>query len=90
MESSIIQIVATALVTATKVSAPVLVTAMAVGLVLSIIQSATQVQEATLTFLPKLAVAAIALVVTGSWALRVLTGFTRELFAMVPTLLSAG
>lgn len=90
MESSIIQIVASALVTATKVSAPVLVTAMCVGLLLSIVQSATQVQEATLTFLPKLAAAAIALVLTGSWALRVLTGFTRQLFAMVPTLLGAG
>jgi flagellar biosynthetic protein FliQ len=63
---------------------------MVVGLFLSIIQSATQVQEATLTFLPKLAAAAVALVVTGSWALRVLTGFTRNLFAMVPTLLGSG
>ena len=89
MDDNIIQIVATALVTATKVSAPVLVTAMAVGLVLSIVQSATQVQEATLTFLPKLAAAAVALVVSGSWALRVLVGFTRQLFEMVPTLLGS-
>ncbi len=90
MDDNVIQIVATALVTATKVSAPVLVTALAVGLLLSIVQSATQVQEATLTFLPKLAAAAVALVVSGSWALRVLTGFTHQLFALVPTLLGAG
>ena len=89
MDDNIIQIVATALVTATKVSAPVLVTAMAVGLVLSIVQSATQVQEATLTFLPKLAAAAVALVVSGSWALRVLVGFTRQLFTVIPTLLGS-
>ena len=89
MDDNIIQIVASALMTATKVSAPVLITAMAVGLVLSIIQSATQVQEATLTFLPKLAAAGIALIVTGAWALRVLTGFTHQLFAMVPTLLGS-
>jgi len=89
VDDNIIQIVATALVTATKVSAPVLVTAMAVGLVLSIVQSATQVQEATLTFLPKLAAAAVALVVSGSWALRVLVGFTRQLFTVIPTLLGS-
>jgi len=89
LDDSIIQIVATALVTATKVSAPVLITALAVGLVLSIIQSATQVQESTLTFLPKLAAAAVALVVSGSWALRVLVGFTHQLFAAIPSLLGS-
>ncbi len=87
MEQGIIQIVAMALMTATKVSAPVLITCLAVGLVLSVIQSATQIQEATLTFLPKLAVAAVVLVLTGGWTLRVLEGFTRELFTLVPTLL---
>ena len=64
-----------------------LVATLAIGLVLSIIQSATQIQESTLTFLPKLAVAAVVLVLTGAWTLRVLEGFTRELFAMLPRLL---
>jgi flagellar biosynthetic protein FliQ len=89
MQDSVIQIVASALLTATKVSGPVLVSTLVVGLVLSIVQSATQIQESTLTFLPKLAVAAIVLVLTGAWTLRVLEGFTRELFAMIPTLLSS-
>ena len=89
MEDAVIQIVAAALVTATKVAGPVLVTTLAIGLVLSIVQSATQIQESTLTFLPKLAVAAVVIVITGPWALRVLEGFTRELFAMVPTLLNS-
>ena len=89
MEDAVIQIVASALVTATKVAGPVLVSTLAIGLVLSIIQSATQIQESTLTFLPKLAVAAVVIVITGPWALRVLEGFTRELFAMVPTLLNS-
>lgn len=88
MEDAIIQIVAAALVTATKVAGPVLVTTLVIGLVLSIIQSATQIQESTLTFLPKLVVAAVVIVLTGTWSLRVLEGFTRELFAMVPTLLN--
>ena len=89
MEDAVIQIVAAALVTATKVAGPVLVTTLAIGLVLSIVQSATQIQESTLTFLPKLVVAGVVIVLTGAWALRVLEGFTRELFAMVPTLLNS-
>ena len=89
MEDAIIQIVAAALLTATKVAGPVLVTTLAIGLVLSIIQSATQIQESTLTFLPKLVVAAIVIVLTGTWSLRVLEGFPRELFALVPTLLNS-
>jgi flagellar biosynthetic protein FliQ len=83
-DGAIIQIVAQALITATKVAGPVLVTTLAVGLVVSIVQSATQIQESTLSFLPKLVVAAAVIVLTGSWSLRVLEGFTRELFAMVP------
>jgi flagellar biosynthetic protein FliQ len=88
MDDAVIQIVALALLTATKVAGPVLISTLAIGLLLSIIQSATQIQESTLTFLPKLAVAAVVLVLTGAWALRVLEGFTRQLFDLVPTLLS--
>jgi flagellar biosynthesis protein FliQ len=87
VEGLIIQIVAAALLTATKVAGPVLFATLAVGLVLSIVQSATQIQEQTLTFVPKLIVAAVVLVLTGGWCLRVLEGFTRDLFTMVPTLL---
>jgi flagellar biosynthetic protein FliQ len=89
VEDNVIQIVAAALLTATKVSGPILVSTLVVGLVLSIIQSATQIQESTLTFVPKLVVAAVVMVLTGAWCLRVLEGFTRELFAMVPTLLGS-
>jgi flagellar biosynthetic protein FliQ len=89
MESQVIQIIAAALLTATKVAGPVLIATLAIGLLLSIVQSATQIQESTLTFLPKLAVAAVVLVVSGAWTLRVLEGFTREIFAMIPTLLNS-
>ena len=87
MEDQIVQMVAKALLAATKLSAPVLLSTLAVGLVLSIVQSATQIQESTLTFLPKLATAGIVLVLTGTWTLRVLEGLVRDLFAMIPTLL---
>jgi flagellar biosynthetic protein FliQ len=87
LTDDVIQIVAAALLTATKISGPVLLSTLAIGLLLSVVQSATQIQESTLTFLPKLAVAALVLVLTGAWTLRVLTGFTREAFDLIPTLL---
>ncbi|HEY6795703.1 MAG TPA: flagellar biosynthetic protein FliQ [Kineosporiaceae bacterium] len=89
MADHVIQIVAEALLTATKLAGPVLVATLAIGLALSVLQSATQIQESTLTFVPKLAVAAVVLVVTGAWSLRVLEGFTREIFAMVPLLVAS-
>lgn len=89
MADHVIQIVAAALLTATKLAGPVLVATLVVGLALSVLQSATQIQESTLTFVPKLLVAAIVLVVTGAWSLRVLEGFTREIFAMVPALVAS-
>lgn len=89
MDATIIHMVATALLTAMKVAGPILVSTLAVGLVVSIVQSATQIQEQTLSFVPKLLVAAVVLVVTGAWTLRVLTGFTREIFDTVPTLLGS-
>lgn len=89
MDNHVIQIVAEALLTATKLAGPVLVSTLAVGLALSVLQSATQIQESTLTFVPKLVVAAVVLVVTGAWSLRVLEGFTREIFAMIPSMVAS-
>lgn len=89
MEDTVIQIVAAALLTATKVAGPVLFATLAIGLVLSIVQSATQIQEQTLTFVPKLVVTAVVLVLTGGWCLKTLEGFTLELFGMVPKLLNS-
>ena len=89
MNDQIVQIVGAALITATKIAGPVLVATLVIGLALSIVQSATQVQESTLTFLPKLVVAGVVLVLTGAWALRTLEGFTRELFTLVPGLINS-
>ncbi|HEX2806023.1 MAG TPA: flagellar biosynthetic protein FliQ [Kineosporiaceae bacterium] len=89
MADHVIQIVAGALLTATKLAGPVLVATLGVGLALSVVQSATQIQESTLTFVPKLVVAAVVLVLTGAWCLRVLEGFTREIFAMIPALVQS-
>ncbi len=68
------------------VCAPVLGFTMLVGLVISIVQVVTQVQEMTLTFVPKLATAAIAMIVFGSWMLRTVGHYWTELWAMIPSL----
>lgn len=65
---------------------PLLVAALAVGLLIGIFQAATQIQEMTLSFIPKLAALAIALVIGGPWMLRTIVEFTTELFMQIPAL----
>ncbi|MEI7835322.1 MAG: flagellar biosynthesis protein FliQ [Planctomycetota bacterium] len=64
------------------VSAPVLVTALVVALVIGVIQAATQVQENTVSFVPKLLAVALAVIVTGPWVLERLVAFGREMFTL--------
>lgn len=85
-EAAVLDIAAKALWAAAMVSAPILITAMAVGLLVGLLQSVTQLQEATLTFVPKFIAVGVVIVVSGSWMLQTLVGFTRELFRMVPGL----
>jgi flagellar biosynthetic protein FliQ len=68
-------------------SAPLLLSALAVGLVVGMFQAATQIQEMTLTFIPKLIVLALALLISGSWMLGVLTDFTITLIQSIPELI---
>jgi len=70
-----------------KVAAPILLTALLVGFLISLFQAATQIQEATLSFVPKMIAVAIALLVTGNWVLSELVGFTQSLFDTLPRLL---
>ncbi len=72
---------------AAKLCAPTLATALAIGLFIGLIQSATQIQEQTLAFVPKLAGVAIVLVICGNWMLSQLISFTHQLFNMIPQLL---
>jgi len=76
-----------ALVVTAMLSAPLLLTALAVGLLVGMIQAATQIQEMTLTFIPKLIVMAIALMIGGSWMLNLLTDYATELIKSIPGLI---
>lgn len=69
------------------VSAPMLLAALVTGLVISIFQAATQINEMTLSFVPKVVAMFIAMVVAGPWLLTVMTDFIRRLFESIPTLI---
>jgi flagellar biosynthetic protein FliQ len=66
---------------------PVLGLVMAVGLAISLLQVVTQVQEMSLTFVPKLLTAGVALIFFGPWMLRTLSQFTTRLWTQIPSLL---
>ncbi|MCG6939191.1 MAG: flagellar biosynthesis protein FliQ [Gammaproteobacteria bacterium] len=68
-------------------AAPLLLSALAVGLLVGMIQAATQIQEMTLTFIPKLIVLALALLIAGPWMLGVLTDFAITLISSIPELI---
>jgi flagellar biosynthetic protein FliQ len=76
-----------ALVLAGKLAAPVLITALVVGFSVSLIQSITQIQEITLSFVPKAVAVAVALLVAGHWMISELVTFTNDLFGRIPQLL---
>ena len=65
-------------------SAPVLLVALVVGLVISIFQATTSIQEQTLTFVPKIAAIMLVLALLGSWMFGNLAQYTRDLFNMIP------
>ncbi|MDJ0904444.1 MAG: flagellar biosynthesis protein FliQ [Woeseiaceae bacterium] len=70
------------------IAAPMLLSALAVGLLVGMFQAATQINEMTLSFIPKLLVLVLAIMFAGPWMLAVITNFTRQLLQQVPTLIS--
>lgn len=75
-----------ALTTVLMVSAPLLLVALVVGLVISIFQAVTQINEMTLTFVPKILGVALALLIFLPWMINLLTDFARHMFELIPTL----
>lgn len=70
-------------VTAIKVGAPILIVVLVVGLIISILQATTQIQEQTLTFVPKLLVTALVGFMLGNWMLHTVISFTKRMFDMI-------
>jgi flagellar biosynthesis protein FliQ len=73
-----------------KLAAPILITALVVGFAIGLIQSMTQIQEVTLSFVPKAAAVAVALVISGHWMISEIVSFTHNLFEKIPSLLGGG
>ncbi len=84
--SQIMQVIKAAMIMLLKVSAPILLVSMAVGLVISILQAATQVHEQTVAFVPKMAAIVIIIIVMGSWMIENMKDFTVYIFDMITKL----
>jgi flagellar biosynthetic protein FliQ len=81
---SVIQMGRTAMEVCLMVSAPLLLVALIIGLIVSIFQAATQINEQTLSFIPKLVGIFVALVVAGPWMIGVMTDYMRTIFTGIP------
>ena len=84
--TAVINLMSEALQLTLLISAPLLLTALAVGLVVSVFQAATQINEMTLSFIPKLVGVFFAVVVSGPWMLQLLIDYTQRLFSNIPTM----
>jgi flagellar biosynthetic protein FliQ len=84
---SVIVIGQQALVVTAMLAAPMLLAALAAGLLIGMFQAATQINEVTLSFIPKLLVLAAALYLGGGWMLKVILGYSESLIRSIPSLI---
>ena len=79
-EEEILDLFMNAMYASFKLAAPVLIASIVIGLIVAIFQAATQIHEQTLTFVPKVLVIALMLLVLGSWMIRIITEFFNMIF----------
>jgi flagellar biosynthetic protein FliQ len=82
----VVSIVMQAMEVALKVALPLLLAGLVIGLIVSVFQAVTQIQEQTLSFIPKIAAMVVVLIVAGPWMLGQLLGWTAELYGQIPAL----
>ena len=87
-DTKIVELGLEAMTIAAKMSAPVLLTALLIGFAISLFQSVTQIQEATLSFVPKAVGVGAAILFSGNWMLHEMVTYTTQLFEKVPALLA--
>lgn len=85
-ETDVVHIAGQALMLAAKLAGPLLLVALVVGVVVSLLQAVFQVQDQTLSMVPKLALGGMVLALTGGWMLRITVEFTQQLFERIPDL----
>jgi flagellar biosynthesis protein FliQ len=84
----VINLVMQAVTLAFKVAMPILLAGLVVGLLVSVFQAITQIQEMTLTFIPKILVTIAVIVIAGPWMLNQITGYTVQLWQGIPAIVS--
>ena len=84
----ITQLALQAMTIAAKLAAPVLLTALVIGFAISLFQSVTQIQESTLSFVPKAGAIAASLLFAGNWMLHTMMTYTTQLFEKIPQLIA--
>ena len=84
---TIIDISQQALYVITMLAAPMLISALAIGLLIGMFQAATQINEMTLSFIPKLLILVVSIMIAGPWMLELILNYTRRLFISIPTII---
>lgn len=87
--NTVINLIGQAVLLVAKLAGPVLLVTLAIGLLVSLIQAVTSIQEFTLTFLPKLLAVAAILAIAGHWMLTQLVDYTDQLYAAIPHLVGS-
>ena len=85
-DTVVLEIALQAIIIAAKLCAPILLVTLGVGFAISLLQSVTQIQEVTLSFVPKLIAVALVILLAGNWMLAEMVSFTITLFEMIPRL----
>lgn len=83
-QDQVVKLAMDALMLALKVGLPLLLAGLVVGLIISVFQAVTQIQEMTLSFIPKLLAVAVVLIVAGPWMLDQMVGYTTDLYHSIP------
>jgi flagellar biosynthetic protein FliQ len=89
-EEVVLQLGQNALKTTAMLGAPLLISTLVIGLLVSIFQALTQINEATLTFIPKMIAIGIILILIGPWMLDLITAYTTELFQSISVIVREG
>jgi flagellar biosynthetic protein FliQ len=85
-QDQVVSLVVDAMGVSLKIALPVLLVSLVVGLAVSIFQAVTQIQEQTLTFIPKVVAMAVVIVIAGPWMLGQIVSYTQNLYESIPSL----
>jgi flagellar biosynthesis protein FliQ len=88
-QDTVVNLASQAMSLALKVAGPILLVALVIGLLISVFQAVTQIQEQSLSLIPKIAGVAVVIVVLGPWMLGQLVSYTSQLFTSIPTMVGS-